>query len=149
MAYQEKNAVISLLSTLLVFGVYFFKIFEFSQDGRFDAPDGMSFLAKAILVLIAGGIVTMIVLTILFNILYAIVTREENPSFVVDERDRSIELRGSQIGQYLFGAGFVGSMIAMAMGEPPILIFNLIMASFAFSSVGESLIRIALYRRGY
>jgi hypothetical protein len=149
MTYQEKNAITSLISTFIVFGIYYFQIFQFYQAGRFDAADANSFLGKAILVLIFGGIVVTIITAIVFNILHAIATNDPKPSFVVDERDQMIELRSTRVSYYVMGAGFVCSMGVLAMGHSPILVFNLIVTSFGIGATIEGVMRLIYYRRGY
>lgn len=149
MSFQEKRMIASIVTTLVVFGIYFLVIFGMYQDGRFSGEDAFSLLGKSILVLIVGAIVLNIALTILFSIFLAIANRESNPSFVVDERDRQIELKASNISHYVFGAGFVLSMIAMATGQTPFLALNLIVGSFGVASLVECAIQIALYRRGF
>ncbi len=148
MSFQEKRMIASIVTTFVVFGTYFLVIFGMYRDGRFAGGDAFSLLGQSILVLIVGGIVLNIVLTILFSIVLSIANRESNPSFVVDERDRQIELRASNISHYVFGAGFILSMIAMATGQTAFLVFNLIVASFGVASLVECVTQITLYRRG-
>ncbi len=149
MSFQEKRMVISFVSTLLVFSIYGAVIFQMHQHGRFDGADATSLLGRAILILIVGAIILNIALTIIFSIVMAIAQRESDPSFVVDERDRHIELRATAISYYVFGTGFTLSMVALALGQPALWVFNMIVASFGVATLVEILAQIYFYRRGF
>lgn len=149
MTFQEKRMIASIVTTIVVFGTFFLVILGMYQDGRFAGGDAFSLLGRSILVLIVGAIVLNVVLTILFSIVHSIANRESDPSFTVDERDRQIEQRASTISHCVFGAGFVLSMIALASGQTPFMVFNLIVASFGVASLVQCGTQIFLYRRGY
>jgi hypothetical protein len=149
MSYHEKRSVASIVSTLLVFGTYYAAMIWMYQDGRFEGPDAASLIGLSILILIACAIAFNIVVTILFSIVFAIAEGDSHPSFVVDERDKLIELKGLRISAYLVGAGFVLSMAALALGQPVFLVFNFIVSSFAFGDVISNIAKLRMYRRGF
>lgn len=149
MSYQEKSIFVNLFSGLLVFAIYGYFMMQMYQDGLFVGEEGAQLVGKSILWLIAGGIVFLIVAHIVFNIGYAIVKQEPNPSFVVDERDKLIELRALRVAYYVLGAGFVGAMAALAMGYGVFITFNILIASLLISGLAESLTQLFLYRRGF
>jgi len=149
MSFEQKNIYVSLFSGTLVFAIYFWRVSAMFADGRFDAADASSLIGKSILLLMAGGIALHIAATFLFNILYAIAANEPDQSFLVDERDRDFELRALRIAYHSFGAGYVISMIALALGYTPFVVFNLIIFSCFVSTTAEGLARLFFYRRGY
>ncbi len=150
MTYQEKSVIASLVTTFVIFSIYFVKISEYCAAGRFETADGLSLLGKMILLLIVGGIVVSIIAHILIAIIYAIVTGGgEIDSSMTDERDKQIELKSVTLSYYVFGAGFILSMIAMATGIQAVPVFNMIIISLACASVFEGLARLYFYRRGF
>ncbi len=149
MNHQVKNTYAGLFSGILMFGFYFWRISYLHGQGRFEGADAMSLLAKTFLLMIPSGIVFTIVFMIIFSIIFAIATNDASPSFVVDERDRMIELRALRISYYIFGAGFIGSMIALALGYTAFTVFNLIIGSLMLATIAEGLIQLAMHRRGY
>ena len=149
MSYQEKRSIASVVSTLLVFGTYYMAMLWMYQAGRFGGPDAASLIGLSILTLIAGAIAFNIVTTILFSIVFAIAEGDAHPSFVVDERDKLIELNGLRVSAYLVGAGFILSMAALALGQPVFLVLNLIVFSFAFGDVIANCAKLRMYRRGF
>jgi len=149
MSYQEKRSIASIVSTLLVFGTYYMAMLWMYQAGRFEGPDAASLIGLSILTLIAGAIAFNIVTTILFSIVFAITEGDAHPSFVIDERDKLIELNGLRVSAYLVGAGFILSMAALALGQPVFLVLNLIVSSFAFGDVVSNIAKLRMYRRGF
>ncbi len=149
MSYQEKTIFVNFISSILVFATYGYFMIQMYQDGLFVGDAGAQLVGKSILWLIAGGVVVLIVAHIVFNIIYAIVKREPNPSFVVDERDKLIELRALRVAYYVLGAGFVGAMAALAMGYGVFITFNILIVSLLISGLAESLTQLYLYRRGF
>ncbi len=149
MSYQEKTIFVNLFTGTLVFAIFGYFMLQQYQGGQFVGDEGAQLIGKSILWLIGGGIIINIIAHIGFNIAYAIVKREANPSFVVDERDKLIELRALRVAYYVLGAGFVGGMAALAMGYGVFVTFNIIIVSFFISGVAEGLTQLFLYRRGF
>lgn len=149
MSYQEKSIYVNLFSSILLFAIYGYFMMQMYQEGQFVGEAGAQLIGKSILWLMGAGVVLLIVGHIVFNIVYAIVKQESNPSFVVDERDKLIELRALRVAYYVLGAGFVGAMVALAMGQGVFVTFNILIASLLVSGLSESLTQLILYRRGF
>lgn len=89
-----------------------------------------------------------IAVTILFSILFAIAANEPKPSFVVDERDRLIELRGMQAFFATFMFLFFAAMLALSLGTAPVTVCFLIVLAMFIGSVTDDITKLILYRRG-
>ncbi len=148
MSYHEKNNYVELLSTLVVFGFYFTRMFALFTNGDMAGENANMLLGQNILWLLGISVVVHIVGHIVFATAMTIITKDHDPSYVIDERDKLIELKGMRVGYYVLGGGFVCSMIVLAMGYETVLVFNLIVAAFALGSIGGNITRIALYRLG-
>ena len=149
MTQHQKSAVAALIGTILVIVIYSAIVFPLYAQGRFDGPDGASAIGVAILLLIAGGIVVNILANILFSILHAIATNEPKPSFVIDERDKAIELRGVRLFFIVVGVGFVLSMVALALDQPLFLVFNLMVFGFSLGDIASNVLKLVIHRRGF
>ncbi|MBL1434581.1 MAG: hypothetical protein COB08_000070 [Rhodobacteraceae bacterium] len=149
MNFEVKNIYAGFASTIIIFTIYYIVVSGMHSAGRFEGPEGPALLGKAILALMAGGIVVHIVMLILANIVFAILQRDSKPSFVVDERDKLIELRGLRVSYYVFGTGYVAAMIGMAMGLSVFWVFNLLLVFCALSALIEGVVKLALYHRGF
>ena len=149
MSYQEKTNIVSLLCAVIIFALYFYFVRQNYQAGLYAGAQGNALIGKSFLWLMAGGVILNIVAHIGFNIIYAIIKGEVNPSFVVDERDKLIELRALRLAYHTFAVGFVIAMIALTFEQSVFVVFNIIIPSCALAAFAEGIMQIYLYRRGF
>lgn len=149
MSFEERNAVIGIFAGLVSCAVMLTVLLQKSGAGAFAGPDGLEHWARTVLWLIAIGIVLVIVMTILVNIAYAMITGDRTPVFLRDERDTIIGLRGTQATLVVLSAGIVIAVIALAMGVQVLTALNIILAACALSSFASEVARLILYRRGF
>ncbi len=149
MAYQDRNTVISILVNLAISAFVIHRLLDMNAAGLFDGPDAVNNWARVVIWLIPLGIVCTILGTILFNIGYAIVTNQPKISFVVDERDRLFERRGTLAIITFAGIGFVSAVIALALDASPLVGFNIIYFGMAFGALTADAVKFFSYRRGY
>ncbi|SMY08512.1 hypothetical protein [Flavimaricola marinus] len=148
MSHTERNTLVSILTSLLINSYVIIRLINMYGSGALDGPDATQVWARMILWTIAAGIVLTVVLIILANILIAIVERGENTGFIVDERDKVFEIRGNSVTMLFAAIGFVGSIVALAMGFEALTVFVMIYFSFALGSLAGDLVKIASYRAG-
>lgn len=148
MTYQQRLAVAQILSTGLVFLVYAVHVSGHLSAGDFDGAEGAQLMGRAVLVFIAASVVVNIVVAILFSIGHAIVTGDEDPEFVSDERDRQFEARGDKINMVIGGIGLVAGMAALALGWALFWVIHLIVAGQVLGSIAGNGWRLRLYARG-
>ena len=148
MSFQERQAVVSLLSTLLLAAFFFGYVLPRYPTGNPYSAEVFHFWGLAILVLIPVSIVANIVISIVFSIIYSIATHEKASSFV-DERDKLIELRSLRNALYVFLCGFLLAMGSLVIGMPPSVMFIVLMCSGYGSGIVGSLTQISLYRKGF
>jgi len=95
MSIQEKKPLVSLVSNLLIFGIYYLLVFRKYNQSGFSSEEELRFWAAVILILVPVLIVAKIVLYILFSIVNTIVTKEQE-SMLTDELDNLIELKSTR-----------------------------------------------------
>jgi len=149
MSYQEKNVTVSLIAHLIIVGYYLFHVFQMLQDGGLVAGKVFSLWAvvvgTAILVVIFGNIFANIIL----SILHAVRTGgKETERFIEDERDKLIELKGSKVAYVTFSIGVLIAMLTFAFGQPPLLMFSLIIFFSIISEIAGDIAQMFLYRKG-
>ena len=149
MSFEERNAVTGILVSFVTWAIMLTVLMRKAADGQFDGTDGLQAWAQAVLWLILIGIAMAIVMTILFNIAYAVISGEKKPDFLHDERDTLIGLRGMQATLIVLSSGVVGAFIALAWGTSMLTVLNLILASCALSSFASEVTKLILYRRGF
>ena len=149
MTHEDKNNLVSMVINVAVNGYIIWRLTQMNDAGAFDGPDALTNWARMVIWVIPISIVLMIIGTILFNILFAVATNDAKPSFVSDERDKLFGNR-SMVAVVIFaGAGFISSIICLAIGWSALFAFNVIYFSFALGSFAGDITKFISYRRGY
>lgn len=147
MSYHERRAVISALSAALIpMGYAAYAAQRYPVASPYD-PAIFQFWGAFFLILIVVTIVGRIAVMIVFGIVNGIFTRETDP--ITDERDTLIELRAGRLSQYLFGVGACVGMAALVLGQPPAVMFALLVCAGVGSDLTSELAQFFLYRRGF
>lgn len=147
MSHQEKKAIFNIITSFLIIGGYVYYTFVLHKEANMPLIEDVQFWAKFTLTMTVVTVVLKIIVHIIFHIIYVMVTREEDPDFM-DEYDKKIEMRSDRNGNYFFMAGFIASMIPVAMGEPVYYMFIIMLLSgFVGGTLGD-LWKIYYYRRG-
>ena len=147
MTYQEKKNIVNIISSVLIIVTYALIIYQRHLDGRFDLTVDYSKWGFIFLIFIGISIVARIIIYIIFHIINAIVTREEDVP-VTDERDKLIELKATRNAYYVFSVGFVLSVISLSVGMP---VYGIIIAFFVccfLAEIVENSSQIHYYRKG-
>ena len=150
MSYQEKNIAVYLASQLLILIYYLFSLFQMQQSGGLVSTKVFSLWAIVIVASIIVNIISSILTNILLSIVHAIKTRSEQvEKFIEDERDQLIGLKGNKISYIAFSIGVLVSMLAFAFGQPPLVMFCLLIASSLLAEIIGDLSQLYLYRKGF
>jgi uncharacterized membrane protein len=147
MGYQEKKSIVNIFSALLITGLYGLIIYQRHMDGRFDLTDDYQKWGVLFLIFIGISIVARIIIYIIFHIINAIATREEDIP-VEDERDKLIQLKSTRNSYMVFTIGFVLGITALAFGMPVYTIFIVFIISGLLSEIFENSSQIYYYRKG-
>jgi len=148
MSYQERRALVSVFSSLLITALYSaYMVQRYSAAGAYS-PEVFRFWGAFFLILIPVSIVAKIVIYILFSIFNNIATREQEPS-LTDERDRLIDLKATRNSLVAFTAGFLVAMTAVALNQPPAVMFSIFIVSGVLAELASDLSQFYFYRRGF
>ena len=151
MSYQEKNTSVSLVTFTLILGYYLISLFQLVQEGEFN--DTNVFRLWVITIVLA--IIATIVMTILTHIasatIQAIKTGGEEPEIedIADERDKLIDLRGTKVTYLVSSIGVFLSMLTFVFGQPPLVMFSLLILFGIVAQIIGDISRLYLYRRGF
>ncbi|PKO13650.1 MAG: hypothetical protein CVU39_17625 [Chloroflexi bacterium HGW-Chloroflexi-10] len=150
MSYQEKNITVSLMSHLLIVGYYLINLFQMLQEGGLVSTRLFGLWAIVIISIIIVNIIASILTNIVLSIVHAIKTRtNETERFIADERDKLIELKGGRASYITFSIGVLLSMLTFVFGQPPLIMFSMIIFfSIAAEIIGD-VSQIFLYRKGF
>ena len=147
MSAHERQAIVSLLTTLLLAVFFLGYVLPRYPAGNPYAPEVFHFWGVAVVILVPVSIVVSIAVSIVVSIVYAVATQEEASSFA-DERDKFIELRALRIALYVFICGFFLAMGSLAIGLPPSVMFIVLLGSGYGSGVVGDISKLYLYRQG-
>ncbi len=148
MSFEERNAVSNILVSFVTWAIMLIVLMKKSAARMFAGAGGLEHWAQTVLWLILIGIGIAIVITILFNIAYAMITGEKKTNFLRDERDTLIGLRAMQATLIVINIGIVAAIISLALGASILAVLNMIFASCALSGFVSEITKLILYRRG-
>lgn len=150
MSFQEKNVTVSLVNFILILGFYLIRVFQMIQGGSFNSTNVFRLwgivIALAVLVTIFATILTHVVSAVI----QAIKTKEEpRLEDIQDERDKLIDLRGTKVTYFVSSIGGFLSMLTFVLGQPPLVMFSLLIFFGVVAQIIGDISRLYLYRRGF
>ncbi len=155
LSYREKSLIAVTVISVIVYCIYSIVLFRRYQAGSFEAADAFQFWGKAILILIGVVIISQIVGQILHAIAANVVAAaagqefDEDDAFFDDERDKLIELKATRNTFAIWGVGFLGAMIALAIGRPPATMFIIFIGFMMLADILGNMWKLVYYRRGF
>jgi hypothetical protein len=138
MSFREKSAWIALLAYMIVFGPYFFLLWQAWDQGH---AQGLS------IGLLVAAVIALIVITLALTIVAALLNPRE-ASALADERETLIDLKAERIASYTLSTCAVCLIGALLVGWNGYLVANLLLASMVISELVKALTRIAYFRGG-
>jgi uncharacterized BrkB/YihY/UPF0761 family membrane protein len=148
MSYKQKSVIISLSSHILVLAYFGLKLNQFYKTGPLVSEQVFRLWGVIIVLMILVNIIGNILANIVSSAIQMARTNEVE-DFVEDERDKVIELKGSR-NAYIFYSVCIGlSMLAFILGQPALVMFNLLVLSGILGGIFEDISQLLMYRRGY
>ena len=147
MSFQQRQTIVSLLTTLLLAAIFFGYVLPRYPVGNPYSPAVFHFWGLAVVILIPVSIVANIVISIVFSIGFSMATHEKVASFA-DERDRFIEARAFRITVYVFMVGFLLAMGVLVVNQPPSVMFIVLMGSGYVAGLVGNVSQLYLYGKG-
>lgn len=147
MTYQEKKSIVSLISAILIFGSYCLYMYPQFPDAGLESMETYRFWGSFVLMLMVFSIAAHIIISIIFNIVFRITTKEKEPKFV-DELDKLIDLKAFRNSFFVFILGFLLAMGSLIIYQPSQLMFIILITAGFISDVTGSITKFYHYRRG-
>lgn len=149
MSYQEKNITVSLVSQILILVYYVANVIPMLQEGGLVSSRLFSLWAVVIICTIIVNIIGSILTNIVLTILDAIKTgSSDSESFMADERDKLISLKGMRTSYIVFSIGVLIAMLTFVFGQSPLVMFTLIILAGNAAEIIGDISQIYLYRSG-
>lgn len=147
MSYREKESLVNIFSSILITTIFAWIVYQRQLNGSIDLTQDYSTWGTLFLIFMGVSIVARIIIYIIFHILNAIATREDDiPK--EDERDKIIKLKSTRNSHYTFSFGLMLSFLALAIGMPVYGIFIAFIISGLISEVVENCSQLYFYRKG-
>ena len=149
MSFQEKNIAVSLVNFSLILVFYLFRLWQLIQSARFEEAQ----LFRLWTIIIVASIVVTIVATILTHIGAGIIEgikTKAKPVMenITDERDKLIDLKGTKTTYAFSSIGTFLAMLTFALGQPPLVMFTLLIGFGLLAQIIGDAVRLYFYRWG-
>ena len=150
MSFQQKNITVSLVTFTLILCFYLTRLFQMIQGGSFNSANVFRLWGIVALLAVIGTIVATIFTHIFGGVLHKIQTNEDpHIEDIQDERDQLIELRGTRVAYTLSSIGVALAMLTYVFGQPPLMMFALLIFFGVLAQVIADITRLYLYQRGF
>jgi len=138
MSFREKSAWITLVSILVVFGIYFTHV-----PNLFD-PDPGEWELYVITLCIAAFVVIEVVAHIVLYLRFPKDARTPK-----DERERLIDLRATRLAAYVYVVGTFLAILTPHHGASGFAVGVFVLLAFVIAEIVNYTARIVYYRRGF
>jgi len=151
MSFQQKNITVSLANFTLILGFYLIRVFQMIQGGSFNSANVFRLWGIIIVLAVVVTIFATILTHIVSAIIQAIKTGEQKPEVedIQDERDQVIDLRGTKVTYLVASIGSFLSMLTFVLGQPPLVMFTLLIFFGVLAQILGDVLRLVLYRQGF
>jgi hypothetical protein len=151
MSFQQRNITVSLVTFILILGLYLIRVFQLFQSDGFTPTNIFRLWGITIVLSIAATIILTILAHIGSAVFQVIKTGDENPKIedIQDERDKIIDLRGTRVTYVASSLGVLVAMLTFVFGQPPLVMFSLLVFFGLLAQIIGDISRLMLYRRGF
>ena len=151
MSFQEKNITVTLVSFSLILVIFLIRVLQMVLGGSFTSTNVFRLWGIIIVLAIVVTILATILTHIVSAIIQAIKTGDENPEIedIADERDKLIDLKGTRVTYTVSSIGVFLAMLTFVFGQPPLVMFTLLIFFGVLAQVIGDISRLVRYRRGF
>jgi hypothetical protein len=150
MSFQEKNVTVSLVNFTLILGFYLIRLFQMIEDGSLNSTNVFRLWGIVIGLAVVATILATVVTHVVSAVIQAIKTKKEpDIDDIQDERDKLVDLRGTKVTYFVSSIGVFLSMLTFVLGQPPLVMFTLLIFFGVVAQIMGDISRLYLYRRGF
>jgi len=144
MSPQERASIVGLLSGLLLNTYVTVRLWLLFGDGALSGDDAPMIWAQAIVWVIPAAFA----ICIGSHIVFTMTAKKSGRPNIVDERDQQFQNRAMAVLVVAVAVGFMGMIIALALGVSTVIALTVMYASVAIGDITGNAVRIASYRVG-
>lgn len=150
MTFKQKNTAVTLINFILILSFFLLRISQLIQNDNFAEPAVFRLWGIIIALAVLVSIFAIILTHIATAILKTIRTGDNSPDIddMEDERDKLIDLKGTQATHTAASFGVLIAMLSYVFGQPALVMFSLLIFFGVLSQIIGDVTRLALYQRG-
>jgi hypothetical protein len=150
MSFKQKNITVTFVNFSLILVFFLFRVFQMVQNDSFTSENVFRLWGIIIILAVVVSIGATILTIIVSAVIDAIRTGKEEPEIdaLEDERDKLIDLRGTKITNLVSSIGSLIAMLTFVLGQPPLVMFTLLIFFGILAQVVGDISRLVLYQRG-
>jgi hypothetical protein len=150
MSFKQKNITVTFVNFSLILVFFLFRVFQMVQNDSFTSENVFRLWGIIIILAVVVSIGATILTIIVSAVIDAIRTGKEEPEIdaLEDERDKLIDLRGTKITNLVSSIGSLIAMLTFVLGQPPLVMFTLLIFFGVLAQVVGDISRLVLYQRG-
>ncbi len=151
MSFKQKNITVTLVNFSLILGFYLVRVFQLVQNENFDETSVFRLWGVVVMLAVFVTIAATILTHIVSTIIEAVKTGEKDPEIedFEDERDQLIDLKGTKITHTFASLGAFLAMLTFVFGQPPLVMFALLIFFGVLAQIIGDTLRLLLYQRGF
>ena len=150
MSFQEKNITVSLSIFVAILGLYLVRVIQMVQNESFNSTNMFRLWGIIAVLAVIGTILATIFTHIVGGIVHKVRTNEDpHIEDIQDERDQIIDLKGTRVAYTFSSIGVALSMLTFVFGQPPLIMFSLLIFFGVLAQIIADIWRLTLYRRGF
>ena len=150
MSFKQKDIIVTLVNFSLILMFYLLRMAQLIQNNTYTAEK--VFQVWGIIIVLA--VFVTIAATILTHMVSAIIERartgEDKPDIedFEDERDKFIDLKGTQATYMASSIGCFLAMLTFVFGQPALVMFSLLILFGVMAQIIGDVTRLLRYQRG-
>lgn len=148
MTFQQKNNTVSLTSFSLILTFFLLRIAQLLRNQNFNETTMIRLWIFVVVLAIGVTIIGIILTHGVPAILETVRTGNREPEIddMIDERDRHIDLEGTNLTYRITSLGSFIAMLTFAFGQPPLLMFSLLVFFGLVGQIAGDALRLRRYR---
>ncbi len=139
LSFREKIVWISLISTVLIFGYYFFQAFNVFNNPNIENTSLIS--------LFIGVVILISVIQVILIIILSIANKKEAEKGG-DERDKLIEAKATKISHFILSAGAWTTAFGILFTSSAFVLINVLIFFLIVSEIVGYSLQLIYHRRG-
>lgn len=141
MGFNEKSYIGVLVTTIVVYGWYFFDAFSRAAASETSVAE-----FGPTLWIMMGVYIALVIITV---VLPAIISRKDDEELgEFDERDSYIDMKAERVGSYIQATGLFALLVLVMFEYSAFVLAHTILGTMAIGTLITFSMRLYLYRKG-